>query len=298
MRGEWDEALELIRPRGVRPRAARHRRERHAAAAAARSRSSSTAATSTRRLQWPSALVHADRRAADETPSSCARGSISRSASRPTPSAGCRRAHRRTDRGRQHLEAGRGAGRAGRHLRRGRPARRRPGRRDELDTLADRTGWPECRLPALRARARRPPGRRGRPRRRRVGRAGGLGRRAGTRGARPRRARRRPRRQPHRGLQAVRRLRGGAVAPARRGRPACRGLTVPRRSAPPRSSLTDTEVQLVRLVREGLSNRQIATAMHYSPKTIEVYLSRVYAKTGLRIAARADPRRRHRRADA
>jgi DNA-binding NarL/FixJ family response regulator len=32
-------------------------------------------------------------------------------------------------------------------------------------------------------------------------------------------------------------------------------------------------------VREGLSNRQIAAAMHYSPKTIEVYLSRVYAKT-------------------
>jgi DNA-binding NarL/FixJ family response regulator len=39
-------------------------------------------------------------------------------------------------------------------------------------------------------------------------------------------------------------------------------------------------VQLIRLVREGLSNRQIATAMHYSAKTIEVYLSRVYAKSG------------------
>jgi DNA-binding CsgD family transcriptional regulator len=59
-----------------------------------------------------------------------------------------------------------------------------------------------------------------------------------------------------------------------------RGLTVPRRVAQPASDLTDTEVQLVRLVREGLSNRQIAAAMHYSRKTIEVYLSRVYAKTG------------------
>jgi len=58
------------------------------------------------------------------------------------------------------------------------------------------------------------------------------------------------------------------------------GLTVPRRVAHPASDLTDTEVQLVRLVREGLSNRQIAAAMHYSRKTIEVYLSRVYAKTG------------------
>jgi DNA-binding NarL/FixJ family response regulator len=33
-------------------------------------------------------------------------------------------------------------------------------------------------------------------------------------------------------------------------------------------------------VADGLTNRQIATAMHYSEKTVEVYLSRVYAKTG------------------
>ena len=36
----------------------------------------------------------------------------------------------------------------------------------------------------------------------------------------------------------------------------------------------------MRLVRQGLSNRQIAAAMHYSRKTIEVYLSRIYAKSG------------------
>jgi DNA-binding CsgD family transcriptional regulator len=59
-----------------------------------------------------------------------------------------------------------------------------------------------------------------------------------------------------------------------------RGLTVPRRAARAASDLTETEVQLVRLVRDGLSNRQIAAAMSYSRKTIEVYLSRVYAKTG------------------
>ena len=58
------------------------------------------------------------------------------------------------------------------------------------------------------------------------------------------------------------------------------GLTVPRRVAQPASELTETEAQLVWLVREGLTNRQIAEAMHYSTKTIEVYLSRVYAKTG------------------
>jgi DNA-binding NarL/FixJ family response regulator len=30
-----------------------------------------------------------------------------------------------------------------------------------------------------------------------------------------------------------------------------------------------------------LTNREIASALHYSPKTVEVYLSRVYAKTGV-----------------
>ena len=44
-------------------------------------------------------------------------------------------------------------------------------------------------------------------------------------------------------------------------------------------TLTDVEAQLVRLVRDGLTNKQIAAALHYSPKTVEVYLSRIYAKT-------------------
>jgi DNA-binding CsgD family transcriptional regulator len=73
------------------------------------------------------------------------------------------------------------------------------------------------------------------------------------------------------------------AAPSRRRAAAemrARSLSVPRRQTDRSSTLTDTEVQLVRLVRDGLSNRQIATAMHYSPKTIEVYLSRLYVKTG------------------
>jgi len=73
------------------------------------------------------------------------------------------------------------------------------------------------------------------------------------------------------------------AAPARRRAAAAmraRNLSVPRRAAQQGTALSDTESQLVRLVYEGLSNRQIATAMHYSPKTIEVYLSRVYVKTG------------------
>ena len=58
-----------------------------------------------------------------------------------------------------------------------------------------------------------------------------------------------------------------------------RGITVPRPAKREGGVLTDVEVQLVRLVRDGLTNKQIAAALHYSPKTVEVYLSRIYAKT-------------------
>jgi DNA-binding CsgD family transcriptional regulator len=59
-----------------------------------------------------------------------------------------------------------------------------------------------------------------------------------------------------------------------------RGLRVPRPARRSAGGLTEAEERLVRLVADGLTNRQIATAMHYSEKTVEVYLSRVYAKTG------------------
>jgi DNA-binding CsgD family transcriptional regulator len=59
-----------------------------------------------------------------------------------------------------------------------------------------------------------------------------------------------------------------------------RGLRVPRPARRAGGALTDAEERLVRLVADGLTNRQIAAAMHYSEKTVEVYLSRVYAKTG------------------
>jgi DNA-binding CsgD family transcriptional regulator len=58
-----------------------------------------------------------------------------------------------------------------------------------------------------------------------------------------------------------------------------RGITVPRPAQREGGTLTDTEAKLVRLVRDGLTNKQIASALHYSPKTVEVYLSRIYAKT-------------------
>jgi DNA-binding CsgD family transcriptional regulator len=48
------------------------------------------------------------------------------------------------------------------------------------------------------------------------------------------------------------------------------------------SGLTPSERRVIALVAGGLSNPQIAEELHYSRKTVEVYLTRVYAKTGLR----------------
>jgi DNA-binding CsgD family transcriptional regulator/alkylated DNA nucleotide flippase Atl1 len=59
-----------------------------------------------------------------------------------------------------------------------------------------------------------------------------------------------------------------------------RGMTVPRKPTKKGTLLSEAEARIARLVQEGLTNRQIASTLHYSPKTIEVYLSRVYAKTG------------------
>lgn len=44
--------------------------------------------------------------------------------------------------------------------------------------------------------------------------------------------------------------------------------------------LTEVERQLVALLGDGLSNRQIADVLSYSTKTIEAYLTRLYRKTG------------------
>ena len=38
---------------------------------------------------------------------------------------------------------------------------------------------------------------------------------------------------------------------------------------------------MARLVQQGLRNREIAAALHYAPRSVEVYLSRIYAKLGI-----------------
>ncbi len=64
------------------------------------------------------------------------------------------------------------------------------------------------------------------------------------------------------------------------------GEKVPRRRSRAAGLLTESEERVARLVQQGMRNRDIAAALHYSPRSIEVYLSRVYAK--LRVSSRLE----------
>ncbi|WP_246541015.1 LuxR C-terminal-related transcriptional regulator [Mycobacterium spongiae] len=66
-----------------------------------------------------------------------------------------------------------------------------------------------------------------------------------------------------------------AIAYARRGR------GERKRSATGWASLTLTEVQIVRLVGEGLANKDIATRLFVSYRTVQTHLTHIYAKLGL-----------------
>jgi DNA-binding CsgD family transcriptional regulator len=56
-------------------------------------------------------------------------------------------------------------------------------------------------------------------------------------------------------------------------------------SAWPRPGLTPTEKRIARLAAEGLTNREIADRIFLSPKTVEVNVTRIYRKLGVRSRA-------------
>jgi len=64
------------------------------------------------------------------------------------------------------------------------------------------------------------------------------------------------------------------------------GAKVPRDRAGTAGLLTESEERVARLVQQGMRNREIAAALHYSPRSIEVYLSRIYAK--LHVSSRLE----------
>ncbi|MDP9796102.1 DNA-binding CsgD family transcriptional regulator [Catenuloplanes nepalensis] len=68
-----------------------------------------------------------------------------------------------------------------------------------------------------------------------------------------------------------------AVAAAMRER----GVRRPRARAP-QAAFSATEREIIELIRQGRTNRQIAAAVRMSEKTIENYLTRLFARTGCR----------------
>ncbi len=60
-----------------------------------------------------------------------------------------------------------------------------------------------------------------------------------------------------------------------------RGRGERKRPASGWTSLTPTECDVVRLFSEGLANKDIATRLFVSPRTVETHLTHVYTKLGL-----------------
>jgi DNA-binding CsgD family transcriptional regulator len=60
-----------------------------------------------------------------------------------------------------------------------------------------------------------------------------------------------------------------------------RGRGERKRPASGWASLTPTERDVVRLVREGLGNKDVAARLFVSPRTVESHLTHVYTKLGL-----------------
>lgn len=58
------------------------------------------------------------------------------------------------------------------------------------------------------------------------------------------------------------------------------GISSSRSTRRSEKGLTEAETAIAGLVAQGMTNKEIAAALHYSVKTVEVYLTRVYAKTG------------------
>ena len=59
------------------------------------------------------------------------------------------------------------------------------------------------------------------------------------------------------------------------------GETARRRTPDAVTQLTPQELQIARLVAEGLTNKDVATQLYLSPRTVDAHLRGVFAKLGI-----------------
>ncbi|MEU0530188.1 LuxR C-terminal-related transcriptional regulator [Amycolatopsis tolypomycina] len=90
-----------------------------------------------------------------------------------------------------------------------------------------------------------------------------------------------PRPWLHEAYDIARRLGGDLLRMTIKARMRERGVAPPRRHLAS-ADLSATELRIIALIRQGLTNRQIAGALRISEKTVESHLTRLFAKTGCR----------------
>jgi DNA-binding NarL/FixJ family response regulator len=66
------------------------------------------------------------------------------------------------------------------------------------------------------------------------------------------------------------------------------GARRPQAASP--GGLTKTEARVAELAAQGLSNKEIASALFVTVHTVEVHLSHAYAKLGIRSRSQLGPR--------
>ena len=67
------------------------------------------------------------------------------------------------------------------------------------------------------------------------------------------------------------------------------GETARKRTVETSSDLTAQEAQIVRFVREGLSNPEIAERLFLSTRTVEWHMGKIFGKLGITLAAPDSP---------
>jgi DNA-binding CsgD family transcriptional regulator len=61
---------------------------------------------------------------------------------------------------------------------------------------------------------------------------------------------------------------------------------VPAPSAPPSQCLSPRELEVARLIAEGATNPEVATALSLSPRTVGSHVERIYRKLGIHRRSR------------